>query len=976
MGEKRTILIAATIAVAMAMAAVGFILADSGNIPDSEGATSGTCGKNLTWTIDYAGNLKIEGAGPMEDYNYDSVRWGGKEIKSVKIGGNVTSIGNMAFSDCTSLTSVNIPDSVASIGWGAFENCTSLAYVIIGNKVTSIGDYAFFGCTSLELVTIGKSVTSIGNYAFYNCTSLTSVTIGNSVTSIGGHAFENCTSLASVTIGRSVTSIGAYAFYNCTSLTAIEVDSSNTEYASEDGVLYDKGKMRLLQYPAGKTDSSFSIPDSVTSIGVYAFFRCTSLTSVTIPDSVTSTEWGTFYECTSLASVTIGRSVTSIGAYAFYNCTSLAYVTIPDSVTSIGKWAFSQCTSLSSVTIGNSVTSIGEYAFYECTSLASVTIGNSVTSIGDEAFYKCTSLTSVTIPDSVTSIGNEAFYNCTSLTTAIIGNSVTSIGEGAFYNCKSLASVTIPDSVTSIGKWAFSQCTSLASVAIPDSVTTIGGHAFENCTSLASVAIPDSVTTIVDSAFSNCTSLTSATIGNSVTTIGPSAFSGCTSLTSITIPGSVTRILYYAFDSHVFYDSDEVTVLNKTASDLAGYTFKGETVDRMIKQDSGQSTKHSVTYDIDGGTGSAPEGGQYAEGETFVLPTYDGTKDGYIFEGWMFGGTVYDEGEIVTMISEDMTFVANWVPWKGVTSISLSETEIFLVRGEARVLTATVYPTDATVKDVVWTSSDESVATVDGYGKVTAVGPGEAIITATAVGGGASASCEVTVASAVSDDMTVYIEVERGGGLSAVVCTDDGGSVPAGTMSFIIGYEYRDGSGLPVKGSYSVNVDVLGGGSSARVFAGADKIESDAHYTQAYCARAEFVADGSRHVSETIGVSFSGSTPVSEKMIVSLKSAGDGDVYLIVASMDGGIIPSGKVTVELNYSVYSKALEDWVDRSDSVEVDLDGSDGAFAVQYIDLSDAKHPADYTSAVAMVTVGDGDDATTYLSDITGYSGKRTA
>ena len=312
---------------------------------------------------------------------------------SVTIPNSVTSIGEHAFYYCKSLTSVTIPDSVTSIGSSAFENCTSLTSVTIPNSVTSIDYEAFHGCESLTSVTIPDSVTSIGEQAFAYCTSLTSVTIPDSVTSIGWYAFDGCKSLTSVTIPDSVTSIGGCAFRYCTSLTGIWVAEGNSHYSSDaSGALFDKNMTDLIQCP-GRFFGAYTIPDSVASIGAYAFSDCTSLTSVTIPTSVTS----------------IGRS-------AFEKCTSLTSVTIPDSVTSIGDDAFCDCTSLTSVTIPDSVTSIGGTAFYDCGSLTSVTIPSSVTSIGDWVFGWCTSLTSVTIPDSVTSIGEYAFADCTSLT--------------------------------------------------------------------------------------------------------------------------------------------------------------------------------------------------------------------------------------------------------------------------------------------------------------------------------------------------------------------------------------------------------------------------------------------------------------------------------------------------------------------------------------------------------------------------------
>ena len=478
-------------------------------------------------------------------------------IGEITIPDSVTSISDYAFNDCTSLTSVTIPDSVTSIDDWTFSSCTSLTSIEVSgnNKNYSSADGVLFNKDNSELITypagktdseyvIPNSVISIGDYTFENCTSLTSVTIPNSVTSIGDDAFYNCTSLTSVTIPDSVTSIGSGAFSNCTSLKSIEVSGNNKSYSSADGVLFNKDKTELITYPAGKTDSEYVIPNSVTSIGYSAFKNCTSLTSVTI-----------------------GNSVTSIGNEAFYGCTSLTSVTVPDSVTSIGDYAFCNCTSLTSVTIPDSVTSIGDYAFCNCTSLTSVTIPDSVTSIGYSAFRGCTSLTSVTIPDSVTSIGDAAFSDCTSLTSLTISDSVTSIGKYAFSGCTSLTSITIPDSVTSISYSAFENCTSLSSVTIGNSVTSIGSSAFyntayyndkynwdkgvlylSNCLidtnddfdSTTDYTIKDGTRFIADSVFSNCDNLISITIPNSVKSLGDNAF------------GSVKKVIYNGTDKEFF----------------------------------------------------------------------------------------------------------------------------------------------------------------------------------------------------------------------------------------------------------------------------------------------------------------------------------------------------------------------------------------------------------------------------------------
>ena len=527
-----------------------------------------------------------------------------RSLTSITIPDSVTSIGYNAFYECDSLTSITIPNSVTSIGEGAFWKCSSLTSITIPEGVTRIGNVTFEGCSKLTSITIPDSVTSIEYCAFQGCSSLTSITIPNSVTSIGYNAFYGCSSLTNITIPNSVTSIGDRAFYNCSSLTSINVSENNKNYSSVDGVLFNKDKTELIQYPRKKEGTNYKIPNSVTSIGDYAFAGC-SITSITIPNSVTSIGYGAFETCSSLTSITIPEGVTSIGDEAFEYCSSLTSITIPNSVTSIGHEAFYNCDSLTSITILKGVTSIGDEAFEYCSSLTSITIPNSVTSIGNEAFRGCSSLTSITIPNSVTSIGSSAF-GCSNLTSINVSdnnknyssvdgvlfnkdkteliqyprkkegtnykipNSVTSIGDYAFAGC-SITSITIPNSVTSIGYGAFETCSSLTSITIPEGVTSIGGYTFDGCSSLTSITIPNSVISIGDNAFYKCSSLTSVTIPESVTSIGSWTFYSCSSLTSVTLPDCVTSIGKYAF-----YGCSSLTsvTLPDCVTSIGEYAFK------------------------------------------------------------------------------------------------------------------------------------------------------------------------------------------------------------------------------------------------------------------------------------------------------------------------------------------------------------------------------------------------------------------
>ena len=268
-------------------------------------------------------------------------------------------------------------------------------------------DILFYRNSNIKSVIIENSVTSVGDSAFEYCTNLTSVKIPNSVTSIGDYAFDGCTSLTSVTIPNSVTSIVLGAFSDCTSLTSIEVSDNNKNYASVDGVLFNKDKSELITYPAGKADSEYVIPNSVTNIGDFAFYGCTSLTIVTIPNSVISILLGTFDDCTSLTSIDVEKDNPTYLSQdgVLFNKDKSELITypagktdstyiIPDGVTIIA-YAFDSCKNLTRVTIPNSVTNIGNGAFEDCTSLTSINIGNSVTSIGNDAFSGCTSLKDV-----------------------------------------------------------------------------------------------------------------------------------------------------------------------------------------------------------------------------------------------------------------------------------------------------------------------------------------------------------------------------------------------------------------------------------------------------------------------------------------------------------------------------------------------------------------------------------------------------
>ena len=539
--------------------------------------------------------LTVSGAGAMQDFDNNTLPpWASHRnaITDLVIGSGVTTIGDYAFAGCESLTEIAIPNSVVTIGDQVFSNCSSLIEVDIPNSVTTIGQWAFIYCTSLIEVTVPNSVTTIFWGAFDACSNLTEINIGNSVTDMG-------------------------PFSACSRLSSINVDVANNVFSSVDGVLFNKNKTMLKQYPCGKPEIGYIIPGSVTAIADYAFIECSSLIEVTIPNSVISIGHAAFRDCSSLIEVTVPNSVTFIDNEAFSGCIVLTEITNHASVPQPIEANVFTGVDISQITLRVPACYLNSYlaadvwkdfgAFEAIKPCETIIAGGDVTETitwtlcDDGVLIICGTgempdygydnspwnehrklITTVVIGNGVTSIGNNAFSSCSNLSEVIIPNSVITIGVSAFSYTQSLIEVTIPNSVTAIGAFAFFQCSSLSAINVNEEnnqYSSVNGVLFnKDQTTLiqfpngkhGEYTLPGSVITIERYAFPWSTHLTEVTIPNSVTFIEINSFYYCDNLTAINVNEDNSQ---YSSINGVLFNKDQTTLIQYPGGKHGVYTI-------------------------------------------------------------------------------------------------------------------------------------------------------------------------------------------------------------------------------------------------------------------------------------------------------------------------------------------------------------------------------------------------------------------
>ena len=697
----------------------------------------------------------------------------------VEIPDTVTSIGDEAFKNNTSMVSVSIPDSVKSIGDSAFYGCTSLLGVVIPDSVEKIGRYAFQKCSKLAsaYLPVNEKFTMIRQWMFYSCTSLKKIVIPDNVTDIEGNAFAECTELSSVTLSKNLKTMGWQVFGNDNKLNEIEIPKSLEECrysvnsAGIDGGAFDNcANLKTVTFEEGTTEIAEGL-----------FAGCTGIEQITIPDTVTVIESGAFGGCINLKEITVPDNVTEIQRSAFEYCSSLKTAKLSENLKSIGIWAFGDCNVLKSIKIPDSVTDIDGNAFAECKELSDVILSKNLKTMGWQVFGNDNKLTEIEIPKSLeecrysvnsAGIDGGAFDNCANLKTVTFEEGTTEIAEGLFAGCTGIEQITIPDTVTVIESGAFGGCINLKEITVPDNVTEIQRSAFEYCSSLKTAKLSGNLESIGVYAFDNCTSLTEVHLSNIIKEIPSSTFSGCKKLTTINFPSTLTMIGNSAFSG---CESLPEAILPSGMEKIESNAFKNcKALKKAAVPDTVSSIGSSAFYgcealiDITLASKLKKIDNQTFYGcaalPSIVLPYNVTTIGDSAFVNCTkltqitvprnttsIASNAFSYPKKMTMYGPSDCYAQTYASGKGIkyvtqdihaTSVSLDITEKTAERYDDFQLTATIAPLNFT-DAVVWTSSNEEVATVSDTGYVEICGVGTAVITVTA--GNVKATCKITV---------------------------------------------------------------------------------------------------------------------------------------------------------------------------------------------------------------------------------------
>ena len=675
--------------------------AGAGSYFDAGAGAGGAIVPIYTYTLDDANRATITGYSGNATALY---------IPGEIDGHEVVAIGDRAFENRTDLRTVMIPDSVEKIEFEAFYNCINLKIVDLSSNLTTIGYDVFGNCKSISKIEIPKSLkkfdgtwgrgTNLSYGAFGGCSNLKTVNFEAGSAIVCAALFMGCDGIEEIELPDTITEIGDSAFKSCKNLNKVIIPESVTKI---DGDAFAEC--------SGLVD--IKMHEGINTIGSRAFYKCDRLLDIVIPDSVEKIEFEAFRGCDKLENIKLSENLTIVGYGVFGDCKSISKIEMPKSLKKFdGTWgrgtnlsygAFGGCSNLKTVNfeagstivcaalfmgcdgieeieLSDTITEIGDSAFKNCKNLDRITMNNGIEILESSAFEDCFSLTTINIPNTVKAISNSTFQDCTSLTEVHLSSILKEIPASTFSGCKKLTTINFPSTLTTIGNSAFSGCESLPEAILPSGVEKIESNAFKNCKALKKAAVPDTVSSIGSSAFYGCEALTDITLGSKLKKIESQTFYGCIVLPSIVIPYNVTTIGDSAFVNCT--KLTQITVPRNTTS-IASNAFS--------------YPKKMTMY---------------------------GPSDCYV--------QTYASGKGIKYVTQDIH----------ATSVSLDITEKTAEHYDDFQLTATIAPLNFT-DAVVWTSSNEEVATVSDTGYVEICGVGTAVITVTA--GNVKAVCKITV---------------------------------------------------------------------------------------------------------------------------------------------------------------------------------------------------------------------------------------
>ena len=689
-------------------------------------------------------------------------------LKEIELPASVTDIGSYAFSDCASLKEIELPAGLTGLGNGAFQY-TDLREIEIPAGVTVLPYAVFSTCSALEQVTLPAGLLEIGEYAFSNCNSLKEIDLPASVTAIGESAFSWCSSLTAVEIPAGVTALPYGVFSACSALERVTLPA---------------GLLEIGAYAFSTCNSlkEIDLPAGLTRLG-YGAFQSSGLREIEIPAGVPELENGVFSDCRDLARIVLPDNLNSIEASAFYNCDSLEEIELPAGLLRIGSDAFENCDALKEIVLPDGVTTLDGSTFSRCGSLKKVALSASLESVGTGLFDGCDSLEEVTVPASNTKYTAVGTYliekegsrlvqgRCTGV---IPGEAVKTVGQNAFYNTNGLAAVTLTEGVEKLEQYAFGSCYDLTVITWPRSLTAVGYGAFAGCSSLDLILYAGTEAEWNAVAIGDYNDLNATVL-----------FNGAGVTASLTPPDKTVYyegeefsadgmevILQYG-DGETLDVSDKVTVAEpdlsapgeKTVAVSFGDLYRGSftvTVREIpgILADTPATAEIASAGDMAWFRFTPAVSGGYAfrsldkgiftaemrDADRQLLESTSSWDDAFCLNFYLAAGetcylrTGFSGGE-----RETGSYSVEVHRLPDLESVVLAPAEITGYVGTTWYLSHSVEPTDAYPENVVWSSSDESVAAVSEYGAVSLVGGGTAVISAVSENSGVVGTCAVTV---------------------------------------------------------------------------------------------------------------------------------------------------------------------------------------------------------------------------------------